>query len=446
MRRIRDRRQRRDFALVAAAHRLQTRARMRTVLSTSLLVVIALGSSRPAHALQPLEEFVRGARAHNPVNEEARAEQAAAAARSGEALGHALPAISAVGTYARNEREVAIGGATFVPLNQVDGSVAVTVPLLDLTRFVRVSAANRLADSAAYREQEVAREAEAETAQLYYQLAANLGLVKAARRALEVVEVNLTMTEQTARAGTATALDVQRASAEVERQRQQLTSAELAVQLAARALASRTQVVPDTAVETPLGDDLHAEPPLAQFLTDAPSTPAVKTAALAREAAERNATAQALTLVPALTGSASERYTNATALLGGHHEAYTLALSLFWAFDLGTPAGIRARNAEAAGAAAREREAALLTGDAIFGAWNTIEADIARCRSARAQAAVSARAAEIARARYRSGVATQLDMIQADRDAFAAEAGRIQSDADLLNARLQLRLAASRAK
>src|SRR5439155_12756293 len=140
-----------------------------------------------------------------------------------------------------------------------------------------------------------------------------------------------------------------------------------------------------------------------------------------------------------------ERYTNATAFLGGHNEAYTLALSLVWAFDLGTPAGIRARNAEATAAAAREREAALVIGDAIFRAWSTIEADIARCRSARAQAAVSARAAEIARARYHSGVATQLDLIQADRDAFAAEAGRIQSDADLLNARLQLRLAAGQA-
>jgi outer membrane protein TolC len=341
---------------------------------------------------------------------------------------------------------VTIGGEPFVPLNQVDGVVAVTVPLLDLTRFVRVSAANRLADSAVYHEQEVARAAEAETVQLYYQLAADLGLVRASRRALEVVQVNLAMTEQTARAGTATALDVQRASAEVERQRQQLTSAELSVRLAARALASRTHVVPDTSAEPPLADDLHAEPPLADFLASAPLTPAVKSAATAREAADRIATAQALTLVPTLAAGASDRYTNATALLGGYHEAYTLALSLVWTFDLGVPYGIRARNAEAAAAAAREREAALVSGDAIFQAWSTIDADIARCRSARAQEAVSAHAAEIARARYRSGVATQLDMIQADRDAFAAEAGRIQSDADLLNARLQLRLAAGKAR
>jgi len=419
---------------------------MRTVLSGFVLVSAAIAWSPPAHALQPLDDFLRGARAHNPVNEEARAEHAAADAQAGEALGRALPAISASGTYTRNEREVVLGGAPFVPLNQVDGAVALTVPLLDLTRFVRVSAARRLAASAAFHEQEVTRAADAETVQLYFQLAADLGLVRAARRALEVEQVNLTMTEQTARAGTATALDVQRASAEVERQRQQVTSAELAVQLTARALASRTRVVPDTSGEPPLGDDLHAEPPLWEFLANTPLTPSVKAAALAREAANRTATAQTLTLVPALTATASERYTNATALLGGYHEAYAAALSAVWVLDLGTSQGIRARRADAVAAEAREREAQLLTGDAIFQAWSTIDADIARSRSARAQEAVSAHAAEIARARYRSGVATQLDMIQADRDAFAAEAGRIQSDADLLNARLQLRLVAGKAR
>jgi outer membrane protein TolC len=419
---------------------------MRTVFSTSLFVVAALAWAPPARALQPLDEFVRGARAHHPANEEAREDAAAADARAGEALGRALPALSAAATYTRNQWEVTVGGTTFVPRDQVDGAATISVPIVDLARFTRVSTANRLADSAAYRQQAVAREAEAETTQLYYQLAADLGLVRAARRALEVVQVNLAMTEEAERAGTATGFDVQRASAEVERQRQQLTSAELEVNLAARALFSRTAVVADTAVAAPLADDLHTEPALPQFLADAPLTPGVKAAAQERAAADRTATAQALALVPALSGTATERYTNATGFTGGHHDLYTASLSLLWAFDLGTPSGIRARNAEARAAAARERQAALSAGDAIFRAWSTVDADIVRSRSARAQAALSARAAEIARTRYRSGVATQLDMIQADRDAFAAEAGRIQSDADLLNARVQLRLAAGRAQ
>ena len=45
---------------------------------------------------------------------------------------------------------------------------------------------------------------------------------------------------------------------------------------------------------------------------------------------------------------------------------------------------------------------------------------------------------------YRAGTATQLDLLQAQRDAFRAEVTRIQNDANLLNARAQLRLSTGR--
>ena len=111
-----------------------------------------------------------------------------------------------------------------------------------------------------------------------------------------------------------------------------------------------------------------------------------------------------------------------------------------WAIDFSSFPAIRSRAADADAARAREEAVRLGVGDAIFRAWSSIDADIVRSRSARTQADVAARAAEVARTRYRSGVGTQLELIQADRDAFAAEAGRIQADADLLNARRQLRL------
>jgi outer membrane protein TolC len=164
-------------------------------------------------------------------------------------------------------------------------------------------------------------------------------------------------------------------------------------------------------------------------------------ATTSRAAAERNAKAQSLTLLPVLGGNFVERYTNATGFLNGHHEAYAASLSLTWALDLGTAPAIRARKAEALAAQAREEEVALAVVDAVVRAFSTIEADIARSKSARTQSAATARAAELARTRYRAGVVTQLEMIQADRDAFAAEAARIQADSDLLNARTQLRLA-----
>ena len=63
-----------------------------------------------------------------------------------------------------------------------------------------------------------------------------------------------------------------------------------------------------------------------------------------------------------------------------------------------------------------------------------------KSRSARAQAAAAKRAAELATDRYGAGAATQLDVTQAQRDAYLADASRIQADADLALARVQLRL------
>ena len=93
---------------------------------------------------------------------------------------------------------------------------------------------------------------------------------------------------------------------------------------------------------------------------------------------------------------------------------------------------------------ARQLRATLAAGDAIHREWNTVVAGIARSRSARAGRDAAFHASEQARERYRTGTITQLDLLQVQRDAFNAEVSRIQADADLINARLQLRLSAGR--
>lgn len=183
-----------------------------------LPVLGLLAWSPPALALQPLDDFVRGARAQSPVNREAAANSAAADARAAEAFGRALPSLAAAATYTRNQWEVEFGGLAVLPRDQLDAAVAVTVPLIDLAKFARISSADRTAEAAARRQEAVTRETEAQVVQLYYQLAADIALVDVARSALDVVQVNLRLTEEAARAGTVTALDVQRATVEVERQ------------------------------------------------------------------------------------------------------------------------------------------------------------------------------------------------------------------------------------
>ena len=62
--------------------------------------------------------------------------------------------------------------------------------------------------------------------------------------------------------------------------------------------------------------------------------------------------------------------------------------------------------------------------------------------SARAEQEASEHAAEVARARYDAGTATHLELLEAERDAFAAEVSRVQAEADLAYARFALHLAA----
>ncbi len=404
-------------------------------------VFVTTGLPSSASALQPIDVFVESARAHNPRNQEVRANRAEADAQASEAFSRALPILSAAASYTRNQWDVSFSGLSVLPRNELDASATLSVPLVDLAKFARISAADHAAEAAQHQQNATARAVEAEVVQLYYQLAADLALVAVARKAFDVTRMDLKLTEEAASAGTAAALDVARARAEVEQRSQQVIGAQLAVSLTAQALASRTGIRPDVATSVELVDDLHAEPPLDQFLAGTSATPVVVAAATAREAAERNASAQRLVLVPTLGAAVVERYTNATGFLNGHHEAYAASLTLGWSIDFGTSPAIRARNAEALAAKAREDEVRLTVVDAIEQAFRTIEANIARSKSARAQSVASARAAEIARARYRSGETTQLDLLQADRDDLAAEVARIQADGDLLNARRQLRLA-----
>jgi outer membrane protein TolC len=71
-----------------------------------------------------------------------------------------------------------------------------------------------------------------------------------------------------------------------------------------------------------------------------------------------------------------------------------------------------------------------------------VRAGIAKSRAARAESQAAARAATLSVDRYSAGATTQLDVTQAQRDAFLASASQIQADSDLAYARAALRLAA----
>lgn len=416
-----------------------------------LLAAVGLAGAAQVSAIQPLDEFLSGARMSSVDNAEARAVRRQLGAEADAELGRALPRLSLRGVYSRNQYDTTIelpgtagGPATSVritPHDQLDGAATLDVPLVDLASFARIASARTGAKAAATQAASTELRVQSLASQNYYQLVANLALVEASREALDVARASLRIAEERHGAGTTALLDVDRARAEVERNVQQLAAAELQVSLGARALQSLTGISPALEGEGPVADDLHEELPLERFQAPDDKIPALAAAIQSRVASDQAARAQRLVLVPSLSASVTERVTNAEGLAG--RDAYWQSVvGLSWSLNLTTLAGIRAQDAAADAARAREERARLAARDDIHSAWTTVRTNIARSRSARVQSEVSARAAELALERYQAGAATQLDLLQTQRDAFAAAAARIQADADLVNSRAQLRVAA----
>ena len=417
-------------------------------LKTALLyfaVALAFLCAAPAaFALQPLELFVAAAAEQNPDALESQANLELQRAQADLALGRVLPGISARATFTRNQFDSIIDlgqgqTVTVVPLHQQDAFATLTVPLIDLAAFGRVKATKTSAKAADQQLFSTRLQVEGLVAQVYYQLVANLALASAAQKALEVSQEGLRLAQNRYDAGVAPELDLDRARADVEQQNQQVSAAGLQVSLASRSLLSTSGVAPE-ASPRPLDDDLHAEQPLANLESGVERIPSVVAAAESTRAAEEQLNAQRFTFLPTLAGSFTERATS-TPGFTGHNFSWQALLALNWAIDLTTPANIHVQDALSSAARARELRVRLAAGDAIHRQWATVTASIAKSRSARAGRAAATRAANSARDRYQAGSITQLELLQAQRDAFVAEVSRIQADADLVNARAQLRLA-----
>ncbi|HEU4404420.1 MAG TPA: TolC family protein [Polyangiaceae bacterium] len=406
-------------------------------------------AGRPARALQPLESFVRAARAANPDAREARAESRRAGADAAVARAALLPSFVARGLYTRNQYEVAFALPTdgapqrvvIQPQNQLDAFLTLTVPVVDLAGRARAGAAAEAAEAARADEAAAALGLEARVAAGYYRFVGAEATREAAARGLDVAERNARLVRDRLAVGAASDLDAARAEADAERARQDVADAELGVALAARALATLSGLEPEPG--SSLRDEAGDEAPLEAWLRAAPGLPSARAAAAAERAAGEARRAAEWSLLPSLAVGAEQRFTNASSFVG-RRAFYTLTASLTWSLDAAVGARVAAQEAAADAAAARAARARRAGADLIYEAWHRTRAALARARAARAQRAAAARAAELARDRYEAGSATQNEVIAAQRDAFAADVACVQADADLALARTQLRLSAGR--
>ncbi len=420
----------------------------RRVLSRILSSSLALLALAPAvaNATQPLESFLERSKTSAFDAREATATVRQRNSEADVALGKLAPVFTARGVYTRNQYEAAVqlpgspDRLVITPYNQLDAYLQLDVPIIDLASYHRYKASRALAESSASQKEATTIDVSRSVTRAYYQFLGAAALVDSARESIKAAEANLKNVDDRRAAGAATDLDHERAAASLSRAEQDLADAELSAALAGRSLETLSGLSPDPAQPFP-EDDLRAEGNLNNWVSLAGSTPAQRAQQKLGESAEQSRKAANRALLPTLTANAQERFTNATGFTG-RNSAYTLQLILAWKLDYGTYATTDAQSAAFEVQRVRVERSKRASEDAAFEAFRRVETGVAKSRAARAQARAATRAAALSADRYSAGVATQLDVTQAQRDAFLASAAKIQADADLAFARASLRLAA----
>lgn len=399
-----------------------------------------------------LEELVSAAHEHNADLRTARALLAQARSQADEARARLLPSFTATGSYTRNEIEVVFRtqapdgsmiSRTITPYDQLDARFVLGVPILDLSSWAGFFAAEASGDAAADRADLARDDVEVAVTQLYFQLVGSRAMVESAQRSLAVAEQGLAFVTARREVGVASAAEVARAEAEVHRARQMIQEAGLGVTLGERNLANLTGVelagraLP--AIDARSGGEPGA---LEERLARLDDAPAVRAAAHDVLAAERGLHQGWLAFVPTVAGSATERATNAVGF--GPSTSWTLGLTATWTLDFLRPAQVGTREAALSAARARLERAQQQARLQIEDAWHRARALEARLEAAEAVLDATRRATEDTRARFEVGVASQLELVQAERDLFSAEVSRIQALADLAVARETLRIRTAR--
>ncbi|HVY48039.1 MAG TPA: TolC family protein [Minicystis sp.] len=433
-------------------------------LSIASLIVVS-AEAAPAWALQPLAQFVAAAEAQSVDAAEARATATQRSEEEKQAWAKLAPSVSAHADMTHNQfvppfpitfQNPATGKSetqlvTVTPENQLDASVALNVPIVDVGSWLRIGAAGATSAAARVRADATGLDLARSVSRTYYQIVAADASIDAAKRAVAASEQNAKVVADRLSAGTASDLDVQRARAEVERARQTLAAAEGSYATSKRALETATGVRPEDGAMPTLEDALTEEAPLAALEPGAARLPAVRAAQLEAKAAARNAQAAWAALAPTISGTASERVScgydkRGCEPIGFVNTAatYQLVLQANWNLDATTYFGAKAQDAAHAAATARVRRAELAAHDDLFNAWQQVRTQIATARAAKAQLDASRKAAALVRERYAVGSATQLEVTQADRDALEAEMSVIQAYADLAYARELVRIDSGR--
>jgi multidrug efflux system outer membrane protein len=390
-----------------------------------------------------LEEVLAAAIAHDPAIAAALARSDGARADVGVARGRLLPSLTASAGYVRNQYagEITVPGeadaVVIQPIDQLDATLRLDVPLIDGPAIAATLAAGRCRDAGLQRSEVQVDEALLAVVRDLHDALAAQGAVEAARAGVAAQEEVLGQVSSRSEQGTAIQLDVLRARADLAAATQTLAAARAEAATAARRLAARTGL-------TGLPEQVPARAaPEGDLLSLALKTPSV--VAAERELACRVASYQevAAAYAPRVAGFAQERLTNATGFVG-QPAVWSAGVQATWnLLDGGAResrlAGAAADRREAEATLAQVRQAAV---DAVADAIDALTAAREQLDAATARDEASQEAARLSRERLKVGLSTGVEVSLATRDAQDAAVALARARAQVAIAVETLRAAA----
>lgn len=399
---------------------------------------------------QGLKDFLDASEQQNVDRKISIEQRNVAAAQFTQAWTALLPSLTAQAAWQHNQYKAepalpnGMGGVTTLviqPYDQFSAAFRFELPLIDTTKWMRILSADSSEKAASAREEVMRDAVRKQVVAAYYNYAASLALLESAKKSANVADAQLKLTTIRNSAGTVTELDLLRSKAEVARTKQTVADVTTLVGTSRRTLRTLTGLEPPDQVAQP-ADDVRPEADLATLEARIEELPAVKAADFDREAAGRAATTSKLALVPIVTAQFTEQVSNVTGFTG-QATAFNTGIGLVWRLDVPTFMGMRVQDGlERTSVLAGDR-ARLAARDQINSDWQRLNAALIKIEAAQAQVESAQRAAQVARDRYAVGAATQVDVIQAERDVFGAEVSQIQARAELATVRASLRISAA---
>lgn len=399
-----------------------------------------------------LATYLDAAVANNPRGALARAATESAQAEVLDAAAGLLPTVRGNAAWTYNQFEAVAflpdpaGGSpeeiVIVPREQVAASLGLRVPLFDGPAWARWRGFTYGVDASGDAERAVEQDLRMEVARAWYGASAADQVVGAAEQARAAAAENLRFVALRGEAGVASDLSVQRAELAVANADLLRIDAMRTAAGARRRLATLSGLPEPGALPAPPDRPQPVLDPAAVLAAAEATRPEIA-AAEARVRQLRLAHRGTwLAWTPTIAGTAAESFTNASGF-SGETASWRVGVEADWLLvDFGDrTADSRRAHAALATAEAALRQAREAVQEEVHAALLDLDSAIARVEATGRGAKVGRGAADEARLRFQAGTATQVEVIEAERDALDALVRRIGADGELAVARLALQRA-----